>query len=194
MNARSIIVGCGLAALVAAPVLAQRKYSPTYSPSSAVNITLPQNIQQMLAHINAFHLTTLSAECEVIQVSKTAWKPPYFNYRTGGIAFRMGGSGSANHYVAVYGTPPATVPAPNVPQPNRSETFASGKLTTGAMYDDPQNGIIIAIEADGTKQGNVVHVPVAGTGQGTLAPIYNGSQPTGFYRWKGTLPCTPGYI
>lgn len=190
MFSKSIILAGAITAMVTSPVLAQRKAAPT----SNVNIQIPQSIRHLLANPKAMQLITLTAECEVIQASKTAWKPPYYNYRTGGIAFRMGGNASSTHYVAVHGTP-TQLPA-NVPQPNRSETFAAGKLTTGVLYDDPNNGIIISIESDNLKQGNIVHVPVAGGsgGVGVLADIYNGSQPTGYYRWQGTLSCPAGFI
>ena len=191
---------CVIATLALIPTIgitdnahAQRALQKPVSQANPIKITgpktqLPPAVKNLLAlDVVAASTVTLTAECEVIQTSKTAFKPPYFQYRTGGVMFKMTGYAPNTVFINLYGSSSPAQPAPMVPQPGKSNTFLANGYTLG-IGNDP-NDVVIATQ-DGP--GNPIYIDLSGP---NIAPVYdsNGGE-SGFYKWTGTLSCTQGYV
>lgn len=160
-------------------------------PNIRPNLQLPTIIKNVLnMNVVTRSAVTLTAECEVIQVSKTAFKPPYFQYRTGGVMFKMTGYAPNTVFINLYGPGTPVWPAPMVPQPGKSNTFLNNGHTLG-IGNDPNDVVIVAEDA-AAGAGNVLHIELSGP---NIAPVYfiSGVK-SGYHKWTGTLNCAQGYV
>lgn len=194
---------CVIATLALIPTLgiidnahAQRALQKPVVQANPIKITgpktqLPPAIKNLLAlDVVAASTVTLTAECEVIQTSKTAFKPPYFQYRTGGVMFKMTGYAPNTVFINLYGSSSPAQPAPLVPQPGKSNTFLNNGYTLG-IGNDPTD-VVIAAENAPAGGGNILHIELSGP---NIAPVYDGNgAEIGFYKWTGNLNCAQGYV
>ena len=191
---------CVIATLALIPTLgitdtaqAQRALQNQNAQLNPVNIIgpklqLPPAIKNLLnANAVAASTVTLTAECEVIQVSKTGFKAPYFQYRTGGVMFKMTGYAPNTVFINLYGSSSPAQPAPLVPQPGKSNTFLDNGYTLG-IGNDPNDVVIAAQDV----LGHTIHVELSGPNIAQFYDIHGAG--SGFYKWTGTLSCAQGYV
>lgn len=191
---------CVIATLALIPTLgitdnaqAQRALQKPILQANPIKITgpklqLPPAIKNLLAlDVVAASTVTLTAECEVIQTSKTAFKPPYFQYRTGGVMFKMTGYAPNTVFINLYGSSSPAQPAPLVPQPGKSNTFLDNGYTLG-IGNDPNDVVIAAQDV----LGHTIHVELSGPNIAQFYDIHGAG--SGFYKWTGTLSCAQGYV
>ena len=153
-------------------------------------LQLPPAIKNLLnANAVAASTVTLTAECEVIQVSKTGFKAPYFQYRTGGVMFKMTGYAPNTVFINLYGQGSAVFPA-MVPQPGRSNTFLNNGYTLG--IGNYPNDVAITAENAPAGGGNILHIELSGPNIAQL--YYIDGAGSGFYKWTGNLNCAQGYV
>lgn len=180
-----------LAAMSASgPAAAQKKFPGAVK---AIDQVQPVWLKNLLHAAPAPQgMVVLTATCEVVQGSKTAFKPPYYPYRTGGISFVMSGSVTGSVYVNNYGNP-SIMPSysASVPQPSKSNLFVQGKETAGAQND---GNIVLTTESTPIVGGtlSLLNLPMSGSG---ILPILNADGTLShFYRWVGTLNCPVGWV
>jgi hypothetical protein len=187
---KKIAVFGALLVIVSASVttasLAQRKIF-----SGSIKAQLKPGIRAILMDPKTVSSGTLTAECEVLQSSKTANKPPYYQYRTGRIAFKMAGDISTNLYVNVSG---AVFNGASYmgQQPSQSEKFAAGKYTGGVANDGSTVPITFETVPLGQQFTSPLSLNITGSGI-TEAADSNGAG-TGIFLWSGTMNCPVGWL
>lgn len=192
MNFKMMLLAGAIGVTVAAnqPAEAQRSVSGVGRPGVST-MQLPAAVRNLINKSLTMSAPTLTAECEVLQASKTAWKPPYYPYRTGAIRFKMTGTASSSLYVNLYGNPsPGVTYGANIPQPDQSAQFAAGKSTMG-IANEP-GFVVVMFETTPLSAQTMSPVHVNLTGPGLSEIIDSSGGGTGMYVWNGSLTCPVG--